>query len=74
VVVSNTLWDEPPVAGVEEHPILLRERLQRVARSVYPIMGVVYDGVLAGWSAIRLGFQKNRVRQPGDQACARELW
>lgn len=27
-------------AGVEEHSILLREPLQRVARSVYPIMGV----------------------------------
>src|SRR6201998_63459 len=31
-------------AGVEEHSILLREPLQRVARSVSPIMGVVYDG------------------------------
>ena len=31
-------------AAVEEHSILLREPLQRVARSVYPIMGVVYDG------------------------------
>ncbi|CAJ1582425.1 oxygenase MpaB family protein [[Mycobacterium] wendilense] len=31
-------------AGVEEHSILHREPLQRVARSVYPIMGVVYDG------------------------------
>jgi uncharacterized protein (DUF2236 family) len=31
-------------AGVEGHSILLREPLQRVARSVYPIMGVVYDG------------------------------
>jgi uncharacterized protein (DUF2236 family) len=31
-------------AGVEAHSILLREPLQRVARSVYPIMGVVYDG------------------------------
>ena len=31
-------------AGVEDHSILLREPLQRVARSVYPIMGVVYDG------------------------------
>ncbi len=31
-------------AGVEEHSILLREPLQRLARSVYPIMGVVYDG------------------------------
>jgi uncharacterized protein (DUF2236 family) len=26
-------------AGVEDHSILLREPLQRVARSVYPIMG-----------------------------------
>ena len=31
-------------AGVEDHSIRLREPLQRVARSVYPIMGVVYDG------------------------------
>ena len=31
-------------AGVEDHSILLKEPLQRVARSVYPIMGVVYDG------------------------------
>ncbi len=31
-------------AGVENHSILLTEPLQRVARSVYPIMGVVYDG------------------------------
>ncbi|MGB3480834.1 MAG: oxygenase MpaB family protein [Mycobacterium sp.] len=35
-------------AGVEDHSILLREPLQRVARSVYPIMGVVYDGERAG--------------------------
>ena len=35
-------------AGVEEHSILLREPLQRVARSAYPIMGVVYDGQRAG--------------------------
>lgn len=35
-------------AGVEEHSIVLREPLQRVARSVYPIMGVVYDGDRAG--------------------------
>ncbi|BBY60624.1 hypothetical protein MSAR_37600 [Mycolicibacterium sarraceniae] len=27
-------------AGVQDHSILLREPLQRVARSVYPIMGV----------------------------------
>jgi uncharacterized protein (DUF2236 family) len=31
-------------AGVEQHSSLLREPLQRVARSVYPILGVVYDG------------------------------
>ena len=31
-------------AGVEDHSILLREPLQRVTRSVFPIMGVVYDG------------------------------
>ena len=38
-------------AGVEEHSILLREPLQRVARSVFPIMGVVYDGDRAGYKA-----------------------
>ncbi|MGV0635754.1 oxygenase MpaB family protein [Mycolicibacillus trivialis] len=31
-------------AGVEDHSSLWREPLQRVFRSVYPIMGVVYDG------------------------------
>jgi uncharacterized protein (DUF2236 family) len=31
-------------AGVEEHSSLWREPLQRVARSMYPILGVVYDG------------------------------
>ncbi|WP_197748287.1 oxygenase MpaB family protein [Mycolicibacterium sediminis] len=31
-------------AAVEDHSVVLREPLQRVARSVYPIMGVVYDG------------------------------
>src|SRR3954453_4175695 len=31
-------------AGVEDHSIVLREPLQRVARSVFPIMGGVYDG------------------------------
>ncbi|MCG5433445.1 oxygenase MpaB family protein [Mycobacterium sp. MYCO198283] len=35
-------------AAVEQHSIVMREPLQRVARSVYPIMGVVYDGVRAG--------------------------
>ncbi len=40
-------------AGVEDHSVLLREPLQRVARSVYPIMGVVYDG--------------DRAAQTGDQ-------
>lgn len=35
-------------AGVEDHSSLWREPLQRVFRSVYPIMGVVYDGDRAG--------------------------
>lgn len=35
-------------AGVEQHSSLWREPLQRVFRSVYPIMGVVYDGDRAG--------------------------
>lgn len=34
-------------AGVEQHSSLWREPLQRVTRSVYPIMGVVYDGARA---------------------------
>ena len=40
-------------AGVEDHSILLREPLQRVARSVYPIMGVVYDGERARQTGAR---------------------
>lgn len=40
-------------AGVEDHSSILQEPLQRVARSVYPIMGVVYDG--------------QRARQTGEQ-------
>jgi uncharacterized protein (DUF2236 family) len=40
-------------AAVEEHSILLREPLQRVARSVYPIMGVVYDGDRAAQTVSR---------------------
>ena len=46
-------------AGVEEHSILLREPLQRVARSVYPIMGVVYDGDRAA----QTGQQADRGRE-----------
>ena len=41
-------------AGVEDHSILLREPLQRVARSVYPIMGVVYDGDRAGQTGAQI--------------------
>ena len=41
-------------AGVEDHSILLREPLQRVARSVYPIMGVVYDGDRAAQTGARI--------------------
>ncbi len=47
--------------GVEEHSILHREPLQRVARSVYPIMGVVYDGERArqtGGEQIKGGFHR----------------
>lgn len=38
-------------AGVEQHSSLWREPLQRVSRSVYPIMGVVYDGARAKQTA-----------------------
>src|ERR1700694_5086889 len=41
-------------AGVEDHSILLREPLQRVARSVYPIMGVVYDGERAALTGAQI--------------------
>lgn len=41
-------------AGVEEQSILLREPLQRVARSVYPIMGVVYDGERAAQTGAQI--------------------
>ncbi|WP_420110242.1 oxygenase MpaB family protein, partial [Mycolicibacter arupensis] len=34
-------------AGVTEHSSILSEPMQRVTRSVYPIMGVVYDGARA---------------------------
>ncbi|MGV0750663.1 oxygenase MpaB family protein [Mycolicibacter heraklionensis] len=34
-------------AGVTEHSSILSEPMQRVTRSVYPIMGVVYDGIRA---------------------------
>ena len=46
-------------AGVEDHSILLREPLQRVARSVYPIMGVVYDGDRAAQTGAQIkGYHK----------------
>jgi uncharacterized protein (DUF2236 family) len=47
-------------AGVEDHSILLREPLQRVARSVYPIMGVVYDGERAAATGAQIkGFHRD---------------
>jgi uncharacterized protein (DUF2236 family) len=47
-------------AGVEDHSILLREPLQRVARSVYPIMGVVYDGERAAQTGAQIkGFHRD---------------
>jgi uncharacterized protein (DUF2236 family) len=46
-------------AGVEDHSILLREPIQRVARSVYPIMGVVYDGDRAARTGAQIkGYHK----------------
>src|SRR3984893_7748322 len=45
--------------GGENHSILRREPLQRVARSVYPIMGVVYDGDRAAQTGAQIkGFNK----------------
>ncbi len=61
-------------AGVEEHSVLLREPLQRVARSVYPIMGVVYDGDRAGsapGSRSRASTPRSRASTPPDGAITR---
>ena len=49
-------------AGVEEHSILLREPLQRVARSVYPIMGVVYDGDRAAQTGQQIKGYHNTIK------------
>ncbi len=49
-------------AGVEEHSILLREPLQRVARSVYPIMGVVYDGDRAAQTGAQIKGFHNTIK------------
>ncbi|MGB8407307.1 MAG: oxygenase MpaB family protein [Mycobacterium sp.] len=49
-------------AGVEDHSILLREPLQRVARSVYPIMGVVYDGERAAQTGAQIRSYHNTIK------------
>jgi uncharacterized protein (DUF2236 family) len=49
-------------AGVEEHSILLREPLQRVTRSVYPIMGVVYDGERAAQTGAQIRGYHNTIK------------
>jgi uncharacterized protein (DUF2236 family) len=49
-------------AGVEDHSILLREPLQRVARSVYPIMGVVYDGDRAAQTGAQIRGYHNTIK------------
>ncbi|WP_006246148.1 oxygenase MpaB family protein [Mycolicibacterium tusciae] len=49
-------------AGVEDHSILLREPLQRVARSVYPIMGVVYDGDRAAQTGQQIKSYHNTIK------------
>jgi uncharacterized protein (DUF2236 family) len=49
-------------AGVEEHSILLREPLQRVTRSVYPIMGVVYDGDRAANTGAQIRGYHNTIK------------
>ncbi|MBI3215949.1 MAG: DUF2236 domain-containing protein [Mycobacterium sp.] len=49
-------------AGVEDHSILLREPLQRVARSVYPIMGVVYDGDRAAQTGAQIKGFHNTIK------------
>jgi uncharacterized protein (DUF2236 family) len=49
-------------AGVEEHSILLREPLQRVARSVYPIMGVVYDGNRAAQTGAQIKHYHHTIK------------
>jgi uncharacterized protein (DUF2236 family) len=49
-------------AGVEDHSILKREPLQRVARSVYPIMGVVYDGDRAPATGAQIKSYHNTIK------------
>ena len=62
-------------AGVEDHSILLREPLQRVARSVYPIMGVVYDGDRAAQTGEQIkGFHTTIKGVDADRAAATTRW
>ena len=57
-------------AGVEDHSILLREPIQRVARSVFPIMGVVYDGDRAADTGAQIRQYHERSRALTAQAGA----
>jgi len=54
-------------AGVEDHSILLREPLQRVARSVYPIMGVVYDGDRAAQTGAQIRGYHDTIKGTDSQ-------
>lgn len=58
-------------AGVEEHSILLREPLQRVARSVYPIMGVVYDGDRAAQTGQQIKGYHRTIKEPSRESTLR---
>ena len=57
-------------AGVQDHSILLHEPLQRVARSVYPIMGVVYDGDRAAQTGAQIKSYHKRSRALTPKAVA----
>lgn len=54
-------------AGVEQHSCIKREPLQRVGRSVYPIMGVVYDGVHAKKTGTAIRDYHREIKGTDDQ-------
>lgn len=61
-------------AAVEEHSILLREPLQRVARSVYPIMGVVYDGDRAAQTGQQIKGYHRTIKGVDAEGAAITRW
>ncbi|CAJ1497545.1 oxygenase MpaB family protein [[Mycobacterium] kokjensenii] len=54
-------------AGVTEHSTILSEPMQRVTRSVYPIMGVVYDGAMAQHTGAAIRDYHRDIKGVDDQ-------